>query len=284
MEELGELSNLRRVCIDFTAGFVSGVVSLYVGHPLDTIKVRMQVTSGERCKGSLGIFKSILAKEGVRGLFKGALPPVLGNAPVNAVLFASNDVAKRTLKDVDLSEETKVFCGGCFGGLMCCLINCPIELLKVKKQGNVGRTMSYTKIIRAEGFNGLFSAFVPILWRDVPTYGIYFFTYNYLAKKLCEKQNPDRKSIKNTVGKMVAGGLSGLVIWTISFPFDAIKSYIQYHPGHRGTFRTARYIYRKYGAGKFYRGLAPCLIRAFPVNAIVFITYEETVSILNNYL
>ena len=29
--------------IDFLGGFFGGVVSTYVGHPMDTIKVRMQV-------------------------------------------------------------------------------------------------------------------------------------------------------------------------------------------------------------------------------------------------
>ena len=29
--------------IDFLGGFFGGVVSTYVGHPLDTVKVRMQV-------------------------------------------------------------------------------------------------------------------------------------------------------------------------------------------------------------------------------------------------
>ena len=30
--------------IDFLGGFCGGVVSTYVGHPLDTVKVRMQVS------------------------------------------------------------------------------------------------------------------------------------------------------------------------------------------------------------------------------------------------
>lgn len=30
--------------IDFLGGFFGGVVSTYVGHPLDTVKVRMQVS------------------------------------------------------------------------------------------------------------------------------------------------------------------------------------------------------------------------------------------------
>ncbi|CAI2377754.1 unnamed protein product [Moneuplotes crassus] len=284
MDSPAEKSKLKRVSIDFTAGFTSGAISTYVGHPLDTIKVRIQVADGKRLKGSVGIFKKIVAEEGIRGLFKGALPPVLGNAPVNAVLFASNAIAVRAMKNIGISEENKVFWSGCFGGFMSCIVNCPIELLKVKRQGNAGKTQTYWQITRSEGIRGLFSAFGPTIWRDVPTYGIYFYAYDYLCKKFCEKEDSDRKSMQNIIGKMVAGGFAGQLIWAISYPLDVIKSYIQYHPGHRGTFRTGKYIYHKYGVGKLFKGLTPCLVRAFPVNAIVFITYEESVSLMNHYL
>ena len=40
MREAKETSQL----IDFLGGFFGGVVSTYVGHPLDTVKVRMQVS------------------------------------------------------------------------------------------------------------------------------------------------------------------------------------------------------------------------------------------------
>ena len=40
---MGEAKEKSQI-IDFLGGFFGGVVSTYVGHPLDTVKVRMQVS------------------------------------------------------------------------------------------------------------------------------------------------------------------------------------------------------------------------------------------------
>ena len=40
---MGETKEKSQV-IDFLGGFFGGVASTYIGHPLDTVKVRMQVS------------------------------------------------------------------------------------------------------------------------------------------------------------------------------------------------------------------------------------------------
>jgi len=84
----------------FASGFISSSFAKYLGHPLDTIKVRIQV-SGDQLKLHRH-FSNIFQKEGIRGFYKGAVSPVLGTAPVIASLFAINDFAKRTLKDAPM--------------------------------------------------------------------------------------------------------------------------------------------------------------------------------------
>lgn len=94
---------------DLTAGFVSGAISTYVGYPLDTVKVRMQVSglhksaaasTGTSSTGSsiAQMMLKIVRNEGVFGLYKGVVSPVIGYAPVNAVLFAANDLSIRITK------------------------------------------------------------------------------------------------------------------------------------------------------------------------------------------
>mmetsp|Transcript_21183 Transcript_21183/g.18798 ORF Transcript_21183/g.18798 Transcript_21183/m.18798 type:complete len:115 (+) Transcript_21183:3-347(+) len=86
----------------FTSGFISSSIAKYVGHPLDTIKVRIQV-SGDQMKLHHH-FSNIFHKEGIRGFYKGAISPVLGTAPVIASLFAINDFSKRKLKDAPMPK------------------------------------------------------------------------------------------------------------------------------------------------------------------------------------
>jgi len=99
-----------RMCKDLAAGFVSGAISTYAGYPLDTIKVRMQVSDISTSVGRT--MTNIIRNEGFTGLYKGVLSPVVGNAPVNALLFAANDFSMRVMADWKMSQENKVFWSG----------------------------------------------------------------------------------------------------------------------------------------------------------------------------
>ena len=47
-------------------------------------------------------------------------------------------------------------------------------------------------------------------------------------------------------------------------------------PTYTSTIDCLRWILRHEGVGALYAGLAPCVVRAFPVNAVVFGAYEWT--------
>lgn len=49
-----------------------------VGHPFDTVKVRLQTTDTSQFKGPLDCLLQTVRKEGVTGLYKGATPPLVG--------------------------------------------------------------------------------------------------------------------------------------------------------------------------------------------------------------
>lgn len=69
----------------FVAGILSGATKLVIGHPFDTLKVRLQV-SGERFNNSVvNCLKSTVRKEGLRGLYKGGSPPLFGWAVMDSV-------------------------------------------------------------------------------------------------------------------------------------------------------------------------------------------------------
>jgi len=51
---------------------------LSVGHPFDTIKVRLQTTQKSQFQGPLDCVLQTVRNEGVRGLYKGATPPLVG--------------------------------------------------------------------------------------------------------------------------------------------------------------------------------------------------------------
>jgi hypothetical protein len=70
--------------IDFISGSISGILGTFVGHPLDTIKCRLQVHSKEY-GNAFNSVKKIVKEEKLTGLFKGVVPPVMNQFPINAM-------------------------------------------------------------------------------------------------------------------------------------------------------------------------------------------------------
>lgn len=77
---------------------------------------------------------------------------------------------------------------------------------------------------------------------------------------------------------MVAGGIGGLSYWLAAYPQDVIKSRLQTQrfesPMYHGIIDCARKVYAAEGLKGFARGLSPCMLRAFPSNAVSFLVYE----------
>nr|POE80870.1 isoform 2 of solute carrier family 25 member 45 [Quercus suber] len=61
----------------FVAGVFSGVAKLSVGHPFDTIKVRLQTAPKSHFSGPLDCVLQTVRKEGIVGLYKGATRKLL---------------------------------------------------------------------------------------------------------------------------------------------------------------------------------------------------------------
>ena len=65
------------------ASSLSNMAGTLASHPLDTLKVRMQLD--ERPLTSRQIIHETIKKEGTFGLFKGVTQPLVGTIPVNAM-------------------------------------------------------------------------------------------------------------------------------------------------------------------------------------------------------
>lgn len=78
---------------------------------------------------------------------------------------------------------------------------------------------------------------------------------------------------------MLAGGVAGMAGWTVGTPMDVIKARLQMD-GVRGSKRYKGFVHcvmetvRAEGAAVFFRSLGINCLRAFPVNMVVFFTYE----------
>ena len=71
-------------------GFLFGGTNTLVGHPFDTVKTKMQVQSehmGLKQK-YIPTIKSVLAKEGPLGFYRGCIPPFIGSIVYRSTQFS----------------------------------------------------------------------------------------------------------------------------------------------------------------------------------------------------
>lgn len=127
---------MREVAKDLIAGTVGGVSQLVCGHPLDTIKVKLQSQPAHLPKyaGAFDALKQTLAADGPRGLYKGMGPPLATVAAFNALLFAVRGRMEALLRPqpgAPLTVNQQVVCGAAAGAAVSFLV-CPTELIKCR--------------------------------------------------------------------------------------------------------------------------------------------------------
>lgn len=69
-------------------GVLYGTTSVAVGHPFDTVKTKMQAQEGYEAEGMFRTFGRTLKEQGVRGVYRGSLPPLLGSGLFRSTQFA----------------------------------------------------------------------------------------------------------------------------------------------------------------------------------------------------
>jgi solute carrier family 25 (mitochondrial carnitine/acylcarnitine transporter), member 20/29 len=86
---------------------------------------------------------------------------------------------------------------------------------------------------------------------------------------------------KGTLSKfklLMAGGLSGVITWFLTYPFDTLKTFIQTYPGDKTLKQWDAYKLLTYNCDNkmeiMFKGLEATLIRAFLVNAVIFYVNE----------
>lgn len=290
---------------DLTAGTVGGAAQLIVGHPFDTIKVKLQSQPAPlpgqppKYSGAMDAVRQTVAAEGPRGLYKGMGAPLATVAAFNAVLFTVRGQTEAFLRPesgAPLTVNQQVVCGA-VAGVAVSFLACPTELIKCRLQAqsalaSVGSTAVAVKyagpmdvarhVLKSEGgVRGLFKGLFPTLAREVPgnaaMFGVYEATKQYLAGST-DTSKLGRGSL------IVAGGLAGGTFWLSVYPTDVIKSVIQVddykNPKFSGFADAFRKIIASEGVKGLYKGFGPAMARSVPANAACFLAYEITRSTL----
>jgi solute carrier family 25 carnitine/acylcarnitine transporter 20/29 len=161
--------------------------------------------------------------EGPRGFFKGMASPLFGSAWTNAIMFGVYERSLRLLDPQPSSPSLRsVFGAGVIGGFCQTVALTPAELIKCRLQVQDGHENARYKgpvdcarhIYARHGLRGLFFGYSVTLWREVPTYGFYFFSYEYAKRKMLAH------GVNENTAMLTAGGIAGVGSWTLAYPAD----------------------------------------------------------------
>lgn len=277
------------MALDFTFGFIAGVTGTVAGYPFDTVKVRLQTqTPNHRLyNGSLDCFIKIIKQESVLGFYKGMSSPMFGVALINGTVFYVHNLSKN-LFDNSNTYTALAVTGAIAGGVQAFICS-PIELAKIRLQmqdaGQQRRLFSLStcpyrgpidclkKSYQERGFRyGVMRGLSMTLARDIPSFAAYFPAWQIFVSTFSPTgQEGDMPMYMSLLG----GSFTGLAAWTVSYPFDVIKTRHQTAKDHvyKGVWDCAVKSYRAEGWQVFTRGFLPCTLRGIPTNAFTYPVY-----------
>ncbi|KAI9008891.1 mitochondrial carrier domain-containing protein, partial [Phycomyces nitens] len=287
----------------------AAVVGVLAGYPFDSVKTRMQTQPYDSISACV---RQTYKEEGVRGFFRGIVPPLITVSIIKSVSFSVYEKTKQYCKatypffNKDSLESTFGLSttGGVVTGAFIATLSCPFELVKIQKQlefllqassistgataplaGGPGSGLakkistsswhSAKEIIKKKGVQGLWSGFGLHFVRDALGTGVYFGGYE--TTKYLLNQGSDQPA--GPLTQFLAGGICGILCWLVVFPIDLVKSLMQkeimaHRPTYGSTSECIRDIYKQKGTLGFYRGITVTLVRAFPIHSLNFLVYE----------
>jgi len=262
--------------IDALAGGFSGMVGIMAGSPFDVVKARMQ--NSHLPVTALSVVNTTLQREGVTAFWKGVTPPLLAEGVLNHIWFGVYAcVAAKFRPDPHMELPFwQAFVAGGLAGMVGSVVVAPTDLIKLQSQVNeaVGKERKkpmdvIREIYRRDGIQGFSRGFLAAILRDIPGLGMFFGVYNGVRNFFRRTDGTI-----SAFGQIVAGGTSGIGSWIISYPYDVIKTRMQVTTEFRTIKQCVSHAYRYEGVAVFYRGILPCLIGSFPINALIFFIYE----------
>ncbi|KII93784.1 hypothetical protein PLICRDRAFT_101968 [Plicaturopsis crispa FD-325 SS-3] len=282
----------------FISGGFGGAAAVLVGHPFDLTKTRLQTAAPGTYTGAIDVVKKTVARDGVTGLYRGMVPPLLGITPIFAVSFWAYDASKKLIFAVTPKRKSETLsipelaAAGFLSAVPTTAITAPVERAKVllQVQGQGGSERRYTGVIdvmkhlyREGGVRSIFRGTGATLARDGPGSAAYFAAYE-VTKKALTPAGASPADL-NLGAVIFAGGTAGVAMWALAIPPDVLKSRLQSAPEgtYSGLLDCARKTIAADGVAALWKGFGPAMGRAFPANAATFLGVEASRKLMDKF-
>ena len=201
---------------------------------------------------------------------------------MNAVLFFAygsvSKVFEHTNQGEDLSLLQVTVAVG-VAGLASAFVTGPTELIKciaqtnLKTEGHIREEYEIVKnMVQRHGLfgsHGLSRGLLTTIAREIPSMSLYFGLYEGICRSC--------KSYDSRLVSFFAGGTAGACAWASIYPIDVIKT--RWSTAAQGTYSSVYHCFRSSVAGEgtavLWKGFSATMLRAWPQNAVLFLTYEQ---------
>lgn len=311
----------RAVMAGAGAGFTTSLVTC----PMDVVKTRLQSQSIPRhanphaiimqsilmsangngnnnnnnakpYKGTVPSLRRIFREEGIKGLYRGLTPTLVGYLPAHALYFSVYSVSKSWLGSLDVHPSLHTgthlnhIVAAMMGGAMSSTATNPLWVIRTRLMTQFpGRTAFYytgtidaaRQIWKHEGVSGLYKGLGPSIL-GVLHVAVQFPLYEHLKTIL---PTPDSKAelMRNV---LLASTISKVTAATITYPHEVLRTRLQresrpvHSAKYKGLIQGARLIWHEEGIFGFYRGLTTTIMRVVPASAVTLLTFEFLLQVL----
>lgn len=274
--------------ITFISGASFGLTTVVLGQPLDTVKTRMQGLQGTSENASaIKVLRDLYSSEGLKGLYRGGLPLLIGGSFMRSAQFGVSAEAKDTLEKYKIPKynlfgvDSNILLSGIAGGLGRAMIEIPTDFLKIRKQvsHDVKAKMTWS-MVRKNVLDGSVVTFS----RNTLLFSS-FIVYVDLSKQACRKGLvPSFLCVPDGTGlsPFAKGAICANLAWITCWPMDVIKTQRQ-SGNYSKNDRAVKLLYDNFKQGKMYKGILPGLARSTIANGSSMVVYEAVHASLSEF-
>ncbi|KAJ2500791.1 Cu/Pi carrier [Coemansia sp. RSA 1972] len=268
-----EINSAKYFYTSAVGGALACGLTHYMMTPVDMLKCRMQVTKG-MYSGVIDGFKKVASAEGIKGLYLGGMPTLIGYSLQGMGKYGFYEYFKYLYTGI-VGEETAAkyktmlyLSASGSAEVIADVLLCPMEALKVKMQTSATPFATsflggLRKINAAEGINGFYKGLAPLWLRQIPYTMVKFATFERTVEaiyKYALSKPKEQYTKTEQLGVTAAAGyFAGIFCAIVSHPADTLVSKLNNVAKAEGesTGTVAMRILKDLGFTGVWAGLGP---------------------------
>ena len=272
----------RHVWSTLVAGVGSGALASVLCAPLDLLRTRLQVWGGLHQNSSATsivyweILREMIAKDGVKGCFRGLGATLLTVPAFWGVYFPLYDDLKRRWHGHATPSLVHLGSAVTAGAVSDVICN-PMFVVRTRLQTESLHHQRQHWTIRQTIASLYREGGLLIFWRGMSAnlLGLSHVAVQFPAYELLKQRLQGHKPDPSALDVLWASALSKMTASWLTYPHEVIRSrMMDSREPSVALLSTCRHIYRTEGYLGFYSGLPVSLLRVIPNTCITFLTYE----------